>query len=183
MAVKSPAAPTVAHTSYIPHAFVVEWSADGKAVVAYGAQLKSRQPSGGNQMQILSLNMAMEGFLALHFNGPDTAWPEYSRFAIRNGLGSRHELSIFGCEIPGFDGALRVVEIHHQQVGLLVFVADALASIFVVSHPDDFRQIHTTLLKDFYAELLIFYGLHAAENTVTPECIDSDRVESFEDLR
>ena len=134
-------------------------------------------------MQILSLNMAMEGFLALHFNGPDTAWPEYSRFAIRNGLGSRHELSIFGCEIPGFDGALRVVEIHHQQVGLLVFVADALASIFVVSHPDDFRQIHTTLLKDFYAELLIFYGLHAAENTVTPECIDSDRVESFEDLR
>jgi hypothetical protein len=135
------------------------------------------------RLRMLPLHMAMEGFLALHFRGPDIAWPEYSRFAKRFGLGVRSEQTISGSVVPGLEEAMRVFEIHDDQVGVLVFVADALASAFVVPHPDDFRLLQPTLLQDFYAELLFYYGLHAQENVIRPKPIDPDRVNSLSDLR
>jgi hypothetical protein len=54
---------------------------------------------------------------------------------------------------------LRVFEIHEGQCGVLVFVADHLASAFVVPHPEDYRLLHRTLIEDFYGEL-IFQSSH-----------------------
>lgn len=192
------------YTSFIPHAFVAEWTADGDPVAAFGTQLgsglrhekvRNKRPwqtrtlrrmakrEDRRRLRMLPLHMAMEGFLALHFRGPEMAWPEYSRAAKRDGLGVRSEMSIGGRAIRGLEQAMRVFEIHEDQVGVLVFVADALASAFVVPHPNDFRLLRTTLLQDFYAELLFYYGLYATENVIAPERINSDRVNSIDDLR
>jgi hypothetical protein len=52
-----------------------------------------------------------------------------------------------------------VFEICDRQVGVLLFVAESLASAFVVPTPEDYRQLHTSLLEDFYGELLYQYSL------------------------
>ena len=41
---------------------------------------------------------------------------------------------------------------------MLLFVDDELASAFVVSHPDDYRQLHASLLLDLYGETLWHHG-------------------------
>ncbi len=56
---------------------------------------------------------------------------------------------------------MRLFEIHENQVGMLVFIADSLASAFVVSHPEDYRRLHNSLLQDFFAEFFIHYARHA----------------------
>lgn len=194
--------------SYIPHAFIADWSDDGSPAVAYGTQVRSNQSaktSDGkaldlgymtarvmkkmraredkNRLRFLPMDVSMEGFLSLHFGGPDVAWEEYSRAAIRDGLSPRSESSIPGRWIKGLEDALRVFEIHTTQVGSLVFVGDALASAFIVPHPDDYRALHATLLTDDYGELLYFYGLYAQENTILPNSIDANAVHSLKDLR
>jgi hypothetical protein len=42
---------------------------------------------------------------------------------------------------------------------VLVYVADALASAFVVPRAEDYRELHRSLLADFYGELLYHYGM------------------------
>ena len=101
----------------------------------------------------------MEGFLALHFGGPDVAWTEYSREALTRGLSPRRERSVAGLWIDGLAEALRVFEIHDDQVGVLVFVADALACALVVPHADDYRALHAAVLDDLFGELLRTYAL------------------------
>jgi hypothetical protein len=88
-----------------------------------------------------------------------------------------------GREVQGLEEALRVFEIHEGQVGVLLFVADALASVFVTPHPDDYRLLHRTLLEDFYGDLMYRYAY--LFDTVSPfGCsIDADRVSSLDDLR
>jgi len=197
--------------AYVPHAMVAAWSTDGTPASTFGTQVQSRgrnsrqRKTDGktydygfvtarvmskmrareakDRLRFLPMHMSMEGFLSLHFGGPTIAWEEYSRTAISRGLGSRTEEAIPGREVVGLEDALRVFEIHPTQVGTLVFVADALASAFVVPHPDDYRDLHRTLLTDFYGELIFQYGFFAAENTYHPEPIDADAVESFSDLR
>ncbi|WP_417376256.1 ARPP-2 domain-containing protein [Gimesia maris] len=197
-----------AYYSYIPHAFVADWSSDGAPVAAYGTQIraeKSQRTTDGkvhdlgfmtarvmqkmraredrNRLRFLPLDVSLEGFLSLHFGGPDVIWEEYSRAAIKNGLSPRSERTIPGRLIKGLDDALRVFEIHTNQVGSLVFVGDALASAFIVPHPDDYRAMHSTLLTDDYGELLYYYGLYAEENRLHPHEIDAERVQSLDDLR
>ncbi len=159
--------------SYIPHAMVARWSSDDKPVVPYGCQLQPKKKrtdnlvrvdyrmakkEGNQQIRFLPLHLAMEGFLGLCFGGPDFAWSEYSQTVLRHGLGSRSERSIRGHQIEGLSDALRVFEIHRNQVGVLVFVSDALASCFIVSHPHDYHKMHASLLEDFYGELLYYNG-------------------------
>lgn len=198
-----------AYYSYIPHAFIADWSNDGSPAVAYGTQLrrlqKRQKNSDGrvhdlgfmtarvmkimrkredrNRLRFLPMDLSLEGFLSLHFGGPDVIWEEYSRAAIRDGLSPRCEMSAPGRWIKGLEDALRVFEIHENQVGSLVFVGDALASAFIVPHPDDYRDLHETLLTDDYGELLYFYGLYAQENLLHPADIDANLVASLEDLR
>lgn len=194
-------APGVKYLSYVPHGLVVSWSTDGTASAAYGTQLDSRdgkrfakgpcsvrvahrmvRREDKNRLRLLPLHLAMEGFLSLHFGGPQVAWSEYSRRATSTGLDPRTEHSLLGWAIPGLEDALRVFEIHERQVGVLLFVADALASAFVVPHPDDYRALHRTLLEDFYGTLLFHYGLHATTSSMEAS-IDEQSVSSLADLR
>lgn len=168
----------LSYISYVPHGLVLSWSEDGSPVAAMGGQLMTEGKRLGlgpvsvrlmhrmakreadNQLRFLPLHLSMEGFLSLFFNGPTIAWSEYSRQVLSQGLSPRMEWSISGRAIAGLEDALRVFEIHENQVGMLLFVSEALASAFVVPTPADYRLLHTSLLQDFYGETLYHYGLH-----------------------
>ncbi|PCC74312.1 hypothetical protein SAMN02745121_04413 [Nannocystis exedens] len=169
-------APTVAYCSYIPHAYVLRWSSDGTAVAARGAALTDKQLGlrdlGGvrvlhrmvrqeepGALRFLPLHLSLEGFLSLHFGGPDVAWSEYSRQALSHGLSPRRERAALGSHVHGLEDAVRMFEIHERQVGALVFVADALAAMVVFPHPDDYRALHRSLVRDFFGELVYQYAI------------------------
>jgi hypothetical protein len=189
--------PGIKYISYVPHGLVVEWSDDGTPVASFGANLAARdgkrfgsavrvthrmaKREDRRRLRLLPLHLAMEGFLALHFGGPDIAWSEYSRRAISRGLDPRFESAVAGRSIRGLEDALRLFEIHEGQVGVLVFVAEALASAMVVSHPDDYRELHRTLLEDFYGELMFHYGLHGDAVQMQAE-LAGERLQSLDDL-
>ncbi|MFJ6437735.1 ARPP-2 domain-containing protein [Streptomyces sp. NPDC091416] len=178
--------PRTHYTSYIPHGFVADWDGEGTNSAAYGTQLAARGGSGpasapprtlalprhrhhrlakrqaGNRLRFLPLHLAMEGYLALHFGGPSTAWEEWSREALRNGLSPREEDTYLGWSVRGLGDALRAFEIHPGQCGVMVYTADALAAAFVVPHPDDYRLLHPSLVQDLYGELVHQYATYGA---------------------
>ncbi len=189
------------YIAYIPHGLVANWTTDGGAV--FGTQLTTASVKDGEtwgtcftagglkrmvrregkqQLRFLPLHVAMEGFLSLHFGGPDLAWSEYSRQMLRTGLSPRIESAVPGRYLIGLDDALRLFEFHERQCGVLVFVADALASAFVLPTPSDYQALHRTLLTDFYGELLWHYGLHATANHVDVAEIDPQTIQSIDDL-
>ncbi|MEU9890702.1 hypothetical protein [Sphaerisporangium sp. NPDC051011] len=181
--------------AYIPHAFVATWTGDGTPAAAYGTQIGEPQRrmcvrrhrrmarrADGNRLRFLPLHLALEGFLALHFGGPEIAWEEWSRRAITHGLSPRAEAAYAGAEVSGLDDALRVFEIHPGQCGLLIYVADALAGANVVPHPEDYRALHPTLIRDLYGELIYEYAhFHSVRDF--PAVIDESAVRSLADLR
>ncbi|WP_293271528.1 hypothetical protein [Nannocystis sp.] len=189
-----------AYCSFMPHAFVLDWSDDGHPLAATGGQLhgpgsqtaKPRQTAlvhrmakreDRNALRFVPLHLAMEGFLALHFGGPDVAWTEYSREAMSRGLSPRRERSVAGMWIDGLAEALRVFEIHDTQVGVLILVADALASAFVLPRPEDYRELHRSLLSDFYGELLYQYGLLHPELARIDLELDATQIRDLAELR
>jgi hypothetical protein len=192
--------PGLKYLSYIPHGLVMSWA--GKEVEAV-VETRLFKPEGvgvklgpfslrvmhkmvrredRHQLRFLPLHTAMEGFLALHFGGPEIAWHEYSREALSRGLSPRMEQSVPGWANAAFAEALRVFEIHERQVGVLIFRADMLLSAFVVAHPDDYRGLHRPLLQDFYGELLLQYGF-LEEVAPLGTSMDARRVSSLADLR
>jgi hypothetical protein len=198
-----PTEPGIKYIGFIPHGFVVSYTSDGSPVAALGASfgaandekknrfvrlmhrmVKREQGEGTtSRFRMLPLHLAMEGYLALHFAGPDIVWPEYSKAAIRHGLDPRIERTMRGAWLPGFEEALRTFEIAPHQVGVLVFVAEALATAFVMPHPDDYRRVHRSLLEDFLGELLYHYAiLHPDVPHAAAAAIDPSRVSSLEDL-
>lgn len=153
----------------VPHALVAQWGEDASA--AYGTQVKDDPECCGlvfrkrmakredrNRLRFLPQHMAFEGYLALAFAGPPIAWQEWTGDAVRRGLQFREEIVYHGGEMPGLADALRIFEIHPDQCGVAVYFADALAGVFVMPHPDDYRLLHPTLLRDFYGELLHQYA-------------------------
>ncbi|MFD6798272.1 hypothetical protein [Streptomyces cyaneofuscatus] len=175
------------YVSYIPHGLVADWSAGGPEVpggggqsAAYGTQLgggrevprtlrlprpplhrmAKRRP--GDRLRFLPLHLALEGYLALHFGGPSTAWEEWSRRALRDGLSPRAEDAYLGWSVRGLGDALRIFEIHPDQCGVMVYVSDALAAAFVVPHPEDYRLLHASLVEDLYGELVHQHALYGA---------------------
>jgi hypothetical protein len=191
-------APGIKYVSYVPHGLVMSWSDDGSPAAAFGTQLhaadgkrlgstvriahRMARREDKRQLRFLPLHLAMEGYLALHFGGPPIAWSEYSRQALTVGLDPRNEASIPGTWIHGLEDALRIFEIHTRQVGMLVFVADALASAFVVPHPADYALLHRSLLEDFYGPLLYHHGVHATALRHETS-IDEAAVSSLAELR
>ncbi|NER33112.1 MAG: hypothetical protein F6J93_03370 [Oscillatoria sp. SIO1A7] len=197
------------YISYVPHGLVLSWSNDGSAIAAMGAQMKEGQMKSDaqssrnegkkfasarvlhrmakredkNRLRFLPLHLAMEGFLASFFSGPSIAWSEYSQEALSHGLGSRWEMSFGGRAISGFEDALRVFEIHEKQVGVLVFVAEALASAFVLPTPEDYRALHQSLLEDFYGELIFQYALMYDTNYPMDVSVDEELINNVADLR
>ncbi|MES2463863.1 MAG: hypothetical protein V4671_25110 [Armatimonadota bacterium] len=196
--------PDLAYFAYVPHGLVLSWTDNGTAAeVAFGGQI--RKPDGirsgknplcttrvlhrmakreaGNQLRFLPLHLAMEGFLEMFFSGPTIKWDEYSRQALRDGLSPRSESVVPGAYLSGLEDALRVFEIHERQVGVLLFVADALASAFVTSTAEDYRALHLTLLQDFYGELIYQYGLLYETSIPLSVAIDAESVTDLSDLR
>ncbi|MGN5377225.1 ARPP-2 domain-containing protein [Streptomyces lasalocidi] len=168
--------PRRAYLSYIPHGFVATWTGDGTPAAAYGTQLSADGESppaatmglrfhrrmarreAKDRLRFLPMHLALEGYLALHFGGPSLAWEEWSQRAIRQGLSPRVEEAYAGAEVRGLADALRIFEIHPDQCGVMLYVADALAAAFAVPHPDDYRALHSTLLQDLYGELIHHYA-------------------------
>jgi hypothetical protein len=178
--------------SYIPYGLVLSWEPDGTPIVANDTQLfksegkqrkigsclvqgleRMAKKTGKNQLRFLPLHLSMEWFLGMFFGGPTIAWKDYSKFAFSYGLGCRSELVYSGAAVVGLEEALRVFEIHDRQVGCLLFVADALASAFVVPTPGDYRALHYSLLEDFYGDLIAQYSWHF-DQTFLPRTLSLD---------
>lgn len=194
--------PELAYISYIPHALVANWTVDGSAAAITGCQMQAQEGrvanwqtaklrrlhrmirrEDRNQVRFLPLHTAMESFLSLYFGGPNMKWPEYAHNAFAYGLSPRVEFAVPGHAINALQDALRLFERHPQQTGVLVFVSDALASAFVVSHPDDYAVLHNTLLEDFYGELIYQYALLYPDSTPMAARIDETQVHNLADLR
>ncbi|MEO1430445.1 MAG: hypothetical protein AAFV71_15540 [Cyanobacteria bacterium J06633_8] len=194
--------------SYIPHGLVMSWTDDGSPVAALGGQIQKnkqktksdgqnldcgcksvrlmhrmRKKESQNQLRFLPLHLAMEGFLSMFFSGPNIAWSEYSKYALANGLGCRYETAVQGRYIAKLEDALRIFEIHSKQVGVLIFVAEALASAFVVPTPGDYRLLHTSLLEDFYGELIYQYGLLHDTTFPMDVSINESEINNLKSLR
>ena len=161
--------------SYVPYGLVVGWTTDGSAAVPQESRIEKRdrlkvsdrtigighrmvRRAGVGALRMLPLHVAMEGFLGLHFRGPNMQWEEYSMQALTHGLSPRTEATVRGEEILGLEDALRVFERHEGQCGMLLFVADALASAMVVGHPDDYGALHAALIEDYFGDLIWQYG-------------------------
>ncbi|MEV4252591.1 hypothetical protein AB0J52_05420 [Spirillospora sp. NPDC049652] len=190
------------YLSYVPHAFVARWDTGDAATASYGTRLLARDDKGigppglpirvrrrmarrmaGDRLRFLPLHLAVEGYLALHFGGPEIAWEEWSRRALASGLSPREESAYTGAQVAGLADALRIFEIHPGQCGVLVYVADALASAFVVPHPDDYRALHATLVEDLFGELVYQYGNLWLPVRDLAEPIDETAVRTLADLR
>jgi len=195
-------APRTAYVAYVPHAFVATWTGDGSPAAAYGTQLRPADVTDPplsccplqftrrmarredkQRLRFLPLHLAFEGYLAMQFGGPPTVWAEWNQRAIREGLSPRSEAAYAGTDIPGLDNALRIFEIHPDQCGVAVYLADALAGIFVVPHPDDYRLLHPTLLLDMYGELIHQYALFYDEVPDFRPALDAAAVTTVADLR
>lgn len=170
--------PKADYFGYVPHGLVVSWADGSEAEASYGAGLvkPSRRErrgvtqglhtgmvrrEGSNQLRLLPLHLAVEGFLSLHFGGPSIRWADYSRVARDHGLGYRAlDDAVPGSRLDVISEALSIFEIHENQVGVLIFVSDALFNTFVTSHPDDYRLLHRSLIEDLYADLIVHYAEH-----------------------
>lgn len=165
---------------YTPHAFVVEWTSDRQPVATLGTRLQTfgklssllhgrrlARRLAGRRVGFLPLRLALDGLLVQHFGGPRMDWGDFSRQALSAGFHEetlRHTRHVTGRDLGGLGDALRTFEIHEAQVGVLVFVAEALAAAFVTPHPHDYRQLHDSLLEDCYGDLIWQYArLHTEE--------------------
>ncbi|PWJ05739.1 hypothetical protein DKG34_20840 [Streptomyces sp. NWU49] len=193
--------PRRAYVSYVPHGFVATWTGDGTPAAAYGTQMPTDGDSASlattglrfhrrtarreakHRLRFLPLHLALEGYLALHFGGPSIAWEEWSQRAVRRGLSPRTEEAYLGTEVRGLADALRVFEIHPGQCGVLLYVADALAAVFAVPHPDDYRALHPTLLQDLFGELIHHYATLMPPVPDFRARVDDARIRSLAELR
>ncbi|MEU3554691.1 ARPP-2 domain-containing protein [Streptomyces fragilis] len=193
--------PRDGYFSYVPHGFVATWTKDGSPAAAYGTRLSAdrdpapaewmplrvhRRPArreARDRLRFLPLHLALEGYLALHFDGPSIAWEEWSQRAVRNGLSPRAEQAYAGAAVDGLAEALRVFEIHPGQCGVLLYAADALAAAFVVPHPDDYRSLHATLLQDLYGDLVYHYAMLMPPVREFRADLGGARIRSLADLR
>jgi hypothetical protein len=194
--------PTVAvdaktrYYSYIPHGLVLHWDGQGHPVVPAGTQFgtdpakirsatvlqKMAKREDKNALRFLPLHLAMESYISIFLKAPEITWPEYSRRSLREGFNSHTEYSISGSSIADFSEALRVFEIHENQVGVLLFVGESLASAFILPNPQDYRSLHDTLLTDFYGETFYYYGLYGNANDLKIE-IDTRNINNLADLQ
>ncbi|QFZ21503.1 ARPP-2 domain-containing protein [Saccharothrix syringae] len=194
--------PRTTYLSYIPHGFVATLTGDSAPTAAYGTTLArpgdrtgapARVPvhvhrrmarrTAPDRLRFLPLHLAVEGYLALHFGGPEVVWEEWSQRAVRHGLSPREEQAYAGAEVRDLADALRLFEIHPRQCGVVVHVADALAAAFVVPHPDDYRALHPTLLQDMYGELIHHYATLGAPVPEFRSRLGGDHVRTLADLR
>jgi hypothetical protein len=92
------------------------------------------------------------------------------------------ERAVRGTWLPGLEEAVRTFEILPAQVGVLVFIADALACAFVVPHPDDYRALHATVLEDLFGELLRTYAILYPSAPLAHAALDGAGVTTLDEL-
>ncbi|MBW8486120.1 ARPP-2 domain-containing protein [Actinomadura parmotrematis] len=189
------------YVAYIPHAFVATYGDDDAGTASYGTRMgaagRAAEPErmafgalrrmarrrGRDRLRFLPLHLAVEGYLALHFGGPEIVWERLSRRVVAGGLSPRAEQAVLGLQVAGLEDALRIFEIHPGQCGVCVYAADSLASVFIVPHPDDYRALHATLLEDMFGELIYHYALLMPSTGDLSGRIDAAAVRSLADLR
>ena len=189
--------------TYVPHAFVVGFTDDGSPVASFGASLsgKDEAPKAhgftrlqrmakreddddrSRRLRLLPQHLAFEGLLALCFGGPEIAWEEYSKRAISRGLAPRSEISWRGEYVPWLADAVRMFEIHDDQSGVLLYVGDRLAEVFVVSHPDDYRALHRTLVCDAFSDTLLTETAWSSASPTLPASLDASATPTLASLR
>lgn len=135
------------------------------------------QPQG--RLRFLPQHVALDAYLSVGFRGPSVAWPEYGKRVLSHGLSPRGERVHRGRDVPGLADALRVFELVPAQVGVLVFVADALAGAFVAPQPEDYRRLHRTLLDGMFGELLVQYGVLYPETPALWQPIEAGAIDSL----
>ncbi len=189
----------ISYISYVPHGLVLTWEDGDKPIASLGGQLISQgkqinlgiakiqllhrmvKREAKNALRMLPLHLAMEGFLTMFFNAPTIAWSDYSKRALSQGLSPRVEYAIGGRAIAKLENALRLFEIHEQQVGVLLFVSEVLASAFIVPTPQDYRVLHPSLLEDFYGETFYYHGLYGTASPLVSEVAEA-KINSLADL-
>ena len=182
--------PKATYISYMPHACVARWSEEGEDEVCLGTQLGKHQfraparlyrRTDDRELAFLPLHLAMEGFLALHFKGPDIAWLDYHKRVRREDLGIRWENTRPAWYLKGLNEALRLFEFHPEQVGTLLYYDEALVTALVVSHPEDYARLHFALLEDFVSDTIVHYGyLRARPDSLR---LNSQNVNCIADLQ
>lgn len=184
--------------SYIPHGYVLDWG-DQAPQAQLGSQLLAAEKrltgtpipalarmakrQARQRLRFLPLHLAVEGFLAQHFHAPTLLWPEYAGKVRAQGLSPRVEIAFPAHWLPGLEQALRLFEIHPGQVGMMLFVADALAAISLFPNPDDYRLLHCDLLQDLYAELIVHYALCYPYAVPPLQAKHAENVTELADLR
>lgn len=173
--------PRLQYSCFSPHGMIVDWESDGTPVVSAGAQLGKadgkvwkglpvrqlkrlvkKQKDG--RVRLLSLDLAIAGFLATYFKAPETLWPEfYSKKIESKGLSPRSMWAYSGAALWGLEQALRTFEKHPQQVGMMLFVADAPAAVVLYPNPADYARVHRGLLSDMFSQTLVDYALYHSE--------------------
>ncbi len=171
----------VGYYSYIPSGMVVNYHSGGEpeAVwqtrLAKAKQLAKKEPQGRapwassitrmlkrldkGAFRFLPLHLSLEAFMAWQFGGPQICHRHLSGQICRRGFEYREEWSVSGRGLEGLEQALRLFEWHPQQCGVLMMVGEVLASAFVVPHPQDYRALHLSLLRDFFGQDLYYHGL------------------------
>lgn len=197
----APEDPNLVYSGYIPQGFIVTYSSDAsalshqqtifskkhhKAPVTMHHRLvkgEKTEDEKTSRFRMLPLDLAMDGYLAHQFGGPSILWSDYSDRAQRFGLSPGYEKTYSAACVRGMREALSTFEVHDAQVGVMVFVAEALSTVFVVSHPDDYRTLHTTLLEDFVGDLIARYAFFYSDVPPAASNLEPARVHSLEDLR
>ncbi len=175
----------LAYYAYLPHSYILNWTPAGDPEALSGTQMMKQ--GGGKDtgkhdgkrwkaapvmqfermakkldtqhLRFLPQHLGIEGYLHQFFNAPGIDWRDtYRRSAISEGLLPREACVLSGYALEGLETALRIFELHPGQVGLLVFVADALAMICLYPHPSDYAFLHRSLIGDLFAELFWYYS-------------------------
>ncbi|RKS09135.1 hypothetical protein DFP74_4864 [Nocardiopsis sp. Huas11] len=186
--------------SYVPHSYAAPWDEEAWGGFTYGTQLVPVEPSAAGPRReaallrrpgrgrpgragFLPLHLAVEGYLCLRFGAPTFTWADWSRSTVRHGPGARSDTFVSGEDVAGLAEALRVFEIHRDQCGVAVYVADTLASVHVYPCAEDYRALHHGLLLDLFADTMYTYGLMYPDAPVHYDPIDPESVRDLGDLR
>jgi len=189
-----------AYVGYIPHGLVLTWGerAGDKTLLGGVLSEAKKELSPKNQpfslvdklikredkhaLRFLPLHVALEGFLALGFGGPEIAWKEYSKATLKYGLSPRFESVVSAAAMASYRETLSMFEIAEGQVGSLIFCQDALVSAFVLSHPEDYQALHMSLLSDFICEQLYHYALLPTQAQANEVQLKGEGVTSLAEL-
>lgn len=170
----------LAYYAYLPHSYILNWTPAGDPEALSGTQMQKQgggkdignrdgkrwkaapvvqferhgQKTGCAAFALFAPAPRHRGGFTPVFNAPGIDWRDtYRRSAISEGLIPREACVLSGYALEGLETALRIFELHPGQVGLLVFVADALAMICLYPHPSDYAFLHRSLIGDLFAEL------------------------------